>query len=338
MALTLMDKEDAPVDEIDDDLEVDVELDKEEEENPNVEDQLKQTASEEGIGDEEKTKKELSVEERYNQFMEQYPEARDIHGKKTAKRIDKKTWEAKEAERQRDEAIEYAKSVQSKLEELKKNRTNQDGAFISEHKARLETELERAEQEYANAHSLNDSASMAEATKKMAKLSNQLDVAVQTETRFKRVAEKPPEDDIPVYTPPQPTRAVDPKAEAWAEDNEWFGEDKEMTEGALAIHRTLVTQDGYLPNTNAYYKELDTRMRKNYPDSNYFRMGEDTAQTGKPELKKPTSGVTPVNSNSVSQTRPGRVHLTAAQVRVAKKLGVPLKDYAKSLEEYNKGK
>lgn len=336
MALTLMDEKDTSPDEVSEDG-MDIEV----EENPNIEDQLEGAASEGGITDKDKLKEEkpseLSIEEKYNKFMEENPEARDIHGKKIAKRIDKKTWEAKEAERQRDEAIEFAKRTQEELNKLKKNQTNQDGAFITEHKSRLETQLDTVKQELANAYNLNDSLGVAEATSKMARLTNQLDVALQTESRFKRARELEPEDEAPVYAPTvtTPKTNVDPKAEAWAEENEWFGEDKEMTEAALAIHRTLVTQEGYLPQTNAYYKELDNRIRKNYPDSEYFKSVETET---KPDLKKPTSFVAPVSDNGMPKNKPGRIHLTASQVRVAKKLGVPLADYAKSLAAYQKDK
>lgn len=348
MPLTLMDENDKSPNEVEDDEGLEVEV----EDNPNVEDQLAEASSDDGIGDKkappakesvkesaegEEKPVELTAEEKYNEFMEKNPDARDVHGKKTAKRIDKMTWAQKEAERQRDEAIEFAKRTHEELSKLKKNQTTQDGAFINEHKSRLEIQLDTTKQELSNAYNLNDSNGVAEATAKMARLSNQLDVATQTETRFKRAREEEPEDETPVYTPPtvQPQQEADPKAEAWAETNEWFGEDKEMTQAALSIHRTLVTQDGYLPQTDAYYRALDERIRKNYPDSEYFKTVE--VET-KPGLKTPDSVVAPVNSNATRATKPGRVHLTASQVRVAKKLGVPLQDYAKSLEAYNKDK
>jgi hypothetical protein len=336
-----MDENDKSATEVEDEdsVEVAVNIDAEDDvvidENPNVKDQLAGASSDSGIGD--KKTPTLTAEEKYNKFMEENPDARDIHGKKTSKRIDKITWETKEAERQRDEAIEFAKRTQEEITILKKNQTTQDGAFINEHKSRLETQFDTTKQELANAYNLSDSQGIAEATAKMARLSNQLDIAAQTETRFKRARDEAPEQEAPVYTPPvtQQRPPVDPKAEAWAETNEWFGEDKEMTEAALAIHRTLVTQEGYLPQTNAYYNALDERIRKNYPDSEYFKTVE--VGTG-PELKSPGSVVTSVNSNGTRASRPGRVHLTASQVRVAKKLGVPLQEYAKSLEAYNKSK
>lgn len=334
-----MDENEKESDEIDEaGLDVEVEI------NPNVEDQLAEASSESGIADvkevkktEEETAPVKTPEELFNEFMDKHPEAREVHGKKTAKRIDKMTWAQKEAERQRDEAIDFAKRTQEEITKLKKNQSTQDGAFINEHKSRLEIQLETIKQDLANAHAINDSSGVAEATAKMAKLTNQLDVATQTETRFRRAREEAPEIETPVYTAPLTTQQpqVDAKAEAWAEKNEWFGEDPEMTQSALAIHRTLVTQDGYLPQTDAYYKELDNRIRKNYPDNQNFK--QDTQETTKPGLINPNSLVAPVNSNATNY-KPGRVHLSASQVRVAKKLGVPLQEYAKSLEAYNKDK
>lgn len=346
MALTLMDEKDKlPADIKDDDEGLDIEV----EGNPNVDDQLEQAASDDGIGDEKAVKDdkekpavtpaELTAEEKYNRFMEENPDAREVHGKKTAKRIDKMTYAQKEAERQRDEAIDFAKRTHEEMTKLKKNQTTQDGAFITEHKSRLETQLDTAKRELANAYNLNDSEGVADATAKMARLSNQLDTATQTETRFKRAREEEPETAAPVHTPPtaRPTQRPQPdaKAEAWAEKNEWFGEDKELTESALSIHRSLVTQEGYLPQTDAYYHALDERMRKNYPEHEQFKTA---APVVKPGLKSPSSMVAPVNSNDTRGTKPGRVHLTSSQVRVAKRLGVPLKDYAKSLESYLKDK
>ena len=245
MPLTLMAGEDTPDDEIPEDgLEVELEV------NPNVEDQLEGAASEEGIAkdadakdkDEEETKPkaedEPSVQDKYDAFMKANPEAREIHGKKTVKRIDKMTYETKEAERQRHEAIAFAQRTQEEVTSLKKKQTTQDGAFINEHKARLEIQLERATQDYTNAHSLNDSTGMAEATQTMGRLTAQLDNATQTETRFKRAQEVPIETEVPVYTAPQPAARqpqnappasppADEKAEAWAKEHEWFGEDRE---------------------------------------------------------------------------------------------------------------
>ena len=338
MALTLMDENETPVDELGEEG-IEVEL------NPNVEEQLEASASNEGIGevaaDSEEVDKpeatEKTPEEIYNEFMEQHPEARDIHGKQAAKRIKKMTYETKEAERQRDAAIEFAQAAQTKLTTLEENQKTQDGAFINEHKSRLEIQLDTVKQDLANAHSLNDSQGVADATQKMARLTNQLDVASQTEARFKRIQDEPVEN-APVYQAPQAPRQPDAKAEAWAENNEWFGEDPEMTDVALTIHRKLVTQDGYLPQTDAYYRALDEQIRKNYPDSDYFKDEVAPVQNGKPDLKQPASVVAPASNNATRSNGKGRVHLTPSMVRVAKKLGVPLQEYAKSLEDYNKAK
>jgi len=313
--------------------------------NPNVEEQLEASASNEGIGepkvDSEEVDKpeatEKTAEEIYNEFMEQHPDAREIHGKQAAKRIKKMTYETKEAERQRDAAIEFAQAAQEKLTKLEQNQKTQDGAFINEHKSRLEIQLGTVKQELANAHSLNDSQGVADATQKMARLTNQLDIASQTEARYKRIQEEPVEE-APVYKAPVSPRQPDAKAEAWAESNEWFGEDSEMTNAALTIHRKLVTQDGYLPQTDAYYRALDEQIRKNYPDSDYFKDEVAPVQNGKPNLKQPASVVAPASNNATRSGNKGRVHLTPSMVRVAKKLGVPLQEYAKSLEDYNKAK
>jgi hypothetical protein len=296
--------------------------------NPNVEGQL-DTASDEGIAEEP----EETTQQKYDAFMTANPEARDIHGKKTEKRIAKMTWENKEAQRLSDEAIAFAQRSQDEITKLKSNQIEQDGAFITEHKGRIESQLAEANREYQQATNLSDSAGMADATQKMARLTNQLDTANNTEVRFNRAKEQPVEQ--PVYKAPQPAKKADvhPKAKAWADEHEWFGEDEELTKSALTIHKQLVTQDGYIPNTDAYYTQLNDRMKMNYPDNEYFKTDAET--TDKPTLKTPTAVVTG-GHQSVGRTKAPKISLTSSQVQLAKRLGVPLGDYAKSLADYKK--
>ena len=336
MALTAMDADNKPANEIEDDAEVEIELELSEDDktelelNPNVEDQLAGAASGEGIGDETVE----TTQQKYDKFMEANPDARDIHGKKTEKRIGKMTWEAKEAERLRDEAIAYAKRTQEENASLKKNQSDQDGAFITEHKGRIESQLSEAKREYQQATNLSDSEGMAEATQKMARLTNQLDNANSTEVRFNRAREAPVEQPVaeqPVA--PKAKQPVHPKAEAWANTNEWFGEDEELTKSALSIHRRLVTTDGYIPNTDAYYQQLDAGMKMNYPENDYFKTDEE--RSAKPDLVTPAAVVTG-GKVAAAKPKPGKIHLKASQIQLAKRLGVPLAEYAKSLAEYNK--
>jgi hypothetical protein len=303
--------------------EVDIEFD--EKENPNIVDQL-QAVPEEGE-QKESEQDERSAEEKLNEFLEAHPDVSDLRSKDIKGRIDKLTWQMKEAERQRDAATQYAQNVQKENLSLKSRQQHQDGVFINEHKARLEAQLATAKEQLKDAHEAGDTDLIADAQTLLSKTVAELSQAEQTETRFQRYVQSTPspEQDVQPYYPPQsqaPAPQVDPKAEAWAKRNEWFGEDEEMTQAALSIHETLVTQEGYIPTGNGYYAELDSRMRKNYP--NYF------SEKSKPELQG-NQMVTPPSSASSSRTPRGKrnVRLTPSQVAIAKKLGVPLEEYAK---------
>jgi hypothetical protein len=334
MALTEMDKTDAPLDE---NAEIEIELEASEEDevveivNPNIEGQL-ESASEEGVSD---TPVE-TAQEKYDKFMEANPEAREIHGKKTEKRIGKMTWELNEEKRLSKEAVEYAQRVQDENTKLQKTRTDQDGAFINEHKNRLNAELAEVTRDYQQSVHLNDAEGMAKGTASIARLSNQIETANQTETRFNRAREEAPEIEVPtapVAAAPQTPQArppVDPKAEAWATKNEWFGEDEELTKAALTVHKQLITQEHVVVNSEKYYNELDSRMASNFPSSKHFKSAE------KPTLETPSALVTPGGGGASPPRKPSKIKLTAAQVQLSKRLGVPLEEYAKSLAEYNK--
>ena len=315
----------------DTEIELEVSDDEDDEEtpvNPNVQDQLNESASDEGI------KKELTAEEKLWAFIDANPDTRDIHGKDATKRIKKLTYEAKERERQAEEAINYARKIQEENEALKKRQVDQDGVFLTEHQTRLERELQNAKREYKEAYSMGDADMMADANQKIAVFGNQLLQAEQTSERFKNSRQRTEQPVAQPYAPQQQqpqqrpqqrphTQTIDPKAEDWAGRNEWFGEDQELTEAALSIHRRLVTQEGYLPQSDAYYEELDTRIRRNFPSHRAF------VKAGKPTMENHNTVVAPV-ANTGQPSRQGRkVKLTASQVSVAKKLGVPLAEYAK---------
>ena len=310
-----------------------------EDENPNVAAQLKNTSTDAPDVTEE------TAQDKYDRFMKEVPDARDIHGKQTQKRIARLTYEAKEAARQQEEAIAYAQRIQAENEQLKKTTVNQDGAFITEHMARLKTQLDTATNAHRQAYNLNDADAIAEATQNIARLTNQLDTATQTESRFRRKQETAEEVVVEPYQPKPDATAdaapvhaqstIDPKAQDWADKNEWFGEDEELTKAALTIHRQLVTQDGYLPQSDQYYRELDARIERNYPEHAAFKK----TGTDAPSLVTPSTVVTPGGAQGATRrAKTNTVHLTSSQAHDDKRLGVPLKEYAKSLTEYNSRK
>jgi hypothetical protein len=339
MPLTPMEGTETPPELVEEDVEIELEATEEDEAeivNPNVEAQL-DSASEEGVSD----APEQTAQEKYDAFMKDNPDAREIHGKSTEKRIGKLTWEKNEAERLSTEAVEHAQRMTTENTKLQKNRTDQDGAFINEHKNRITSELTEATRDYQQSVNLNDAEGMAKGTAAIARLSQQLELANQTETRFNRAQEEAPE--VPV-TVPQPTAAppaapaprppVNPKAEAWATENEWFGEDEELTKAALTVHKQLITQEGVVVNSEKYYTELNERMASNFPSNEYFKKDNDEATS--PQLETPSALVTPGSGGGGGPRKAAKVKLTAAQVQLAKRLGVPLPEYAKSLAEYNK--
>lgn len=314
-----------------DEVEVDVSLD---DANPNVADTLQAADQAEDHGEEpdeiesEDEEDKRSPEEKLKAFLDANPDVSDLRSKDIKGRIDKLTWEAKEAQRQLDAATEFARGVQRENVELKSKQQHQDGVFINEHKARLEAQVSTAKKQLKEALEAGDPELIADAQTLIARTTAELTQAEQTETRFERFVRSKPEEKFVPYEPPAPEGGpapqpqVDPKAQAWAEKNAWFGEDEDMTQAALNIHQKLVMEEGYIPTGNGYYAELDARMRRNFPDK--FETPRATAMQGEQMVTAPSR--TASNRNPRGKRN---VRLTPSQVAIAKKLGVPLEEYAK---------
>ena len=310
-----------------DEKEIEILLDNDDDTNPNIVDQLEATPTEEEETPPEDTR---TPEEKLSAFLADNEDVSEFRDKDIKGRINKLTYEKNEATRREQAATDYARGVQTENAELKTKQQHQDGVFISEHKSRLEAQLDTAKNQYREAHESGDSGLIADANALIGRTSAELAQAEQTETRFSRFvkANPSPDTDVTPWQPPPepnapPAQAVpDLKAEAWAERNKWFGEDEEMTKAALSIHNVLISQEGYMPTANGYYAELDSRLRKNYPDN--FKTAE------KPELNG-QQVVTPGNNATAALTPRGqkRVRLSASQVAIAKKLGLTVEQYAK---------
>ena len=315
---------------------VDVEL-TDEDDNPNIADQLAATEDDDldtKAGDDEPPKDTRTPEQKMQDYLEGDADLKDYYSKEVNKRIGKMTYDVREAERQREAAIAYAQGVQTENVALKSKQQHQDGVFINEHKSRLETQLDAAKAQYAQAHEAGDPSLIADANALIARTSAELAQAEQTETRFTRFVKNnpaPTETVVPYQPPPDPrapapqTAQPDAKAQAWAEKNTWFGEDEEMTNGALNIHNTLINGEGYLATGNGYYAELDARLRKNFPDK-----FESAPVADAPGLSG-QQVVTPSSSTTVNAKPRGKknVRLSPSQVSIAKKLGLTLEQYAK---------
>ena len=240
-------------------------------------------------------------------------------------RIGKLTRKLREAERREQAALEYAKGVEKSRIELESKFKKTDSDYIKKFESTISSGLEAAQKELAAAIEAGDAKAQVEANKRIATLAFEnakLDAA--KEGREITQAEKPvnlsqgsvnqPAMDDPINP--------DPRAEAWASKNTWFGTDRAMTYTAFEIHKDLTEKEGYDPNSDEYYAEVDKRIRVDFPH-----------KFGNTEQKQSTAPVQTVASANRS-VKPGRkqVRLTSSQVAIAKKLGVPLEEYAKQLK------
>jgi len=249
------------------------------------------------------------------------------YSKGVQSRIAKLTRKMREAERREQAAIDYAKAVEEKRLALEKRFEKTDADYVKKFETSIQTGLEAAQKELAAAIESGDAQAQVEANKRIATLAFEnakLDQA-KAGREEKPQAENPvnlnqggqinqPAMDDPINP--------DPRAEAWAAKNSWFGSDRAMTYTAFEIHKDLTEKEGYDPNSNEYYAEVDKRIRVDFPH-----------KFGNTETKQPTAPVQTVASANRS-VKPGRkqVRLTSSQVAIAKKLGVPLEEYAKQLK------
>ena len=248
------------------------------------------------------------------------------YSKGVQSRIAKLTRKMREAERRERAALDYAKAVEEKRKtaETKFSKVNDD--YVKQFETRVKTGLESAQKELASAIENADAAGQIEANKKIAALS--IDEArlnalkeQQTITKEEPAPRLSDAEKLPESTP-KDLPAPDPRAEDWAGRNEWFGKDRAMTFTAFEIHKDLVEREGFDPQTDEYYAEVDKRIRLEFPHK------FDTKET---QTSKPTQNVASVKRSAVRQGRQ-TVRLTSSQVAIAKKLGVPLEEYAKQIK------
>tara|TARA_R100001224_G_scaffold95677_1_gene65310 strand:+ start:3508 stop:4419 length:912 start_codon:yes stop_codon:yes gene_type:complete len=255
----------------------------------------------------------------------------------TQKRIDRLTKRMREAERDKDEAIRYAQQVQNENNQFKQRIQNMDQSYVSEYSNRVETQISSAEADLARAVELGDSAQVVEAQKRLTQLAIENDRAQQAKVQQERYAQQQAAlQQQTAYQQQQPQQAAqpqqaykepDPKAQKWAERNDWFGSDEAMTFAAFGIHKKLVEDEGFDPTSDEYYSELDSRMIEEFPHK------LDPAQNDKRGSKRSAQNVASVSRSSGGRSRGKKVRLTPSQISIAKKLGVPLEEYAKYVKE-----
>ena len=240
------------------------------------------------------------------------------------KRIAKLTRKMREAERQREEAISYAQNVHTQNTEMERRLSKIDNSYVSEFENRVKTSMAAAQLALKNAIESQDVEAQVSAQKQIAALTmdearlNSIKVANEN---------KPKASEREVNITPQRTMAPqrsDPKAEDWASKNSWFGNDSAMTYTAFDIHKTLVEKEGYDPQSNEYYEEVDRRIRVEFP----HKFGK--MESNSTERAKPAQNVASAKRSS-STGRRKTVKLTQSQVAIAKRLGVPLEEYAKQV-------
>jgi len=273
---------------------------------------------------EENTEQETKTEESVKEETKKSDEELEDYSKGVQSRIAKLTRKMREAERREQAATEYAKAVEEKRQALEKRFEKTDADYVKKFETSISTGLEAAQKELAAAIESGDAAAQVEANKRIATLAFENAKLEQTKQgREEQQAEKPVLSEPPVRTqqmedPINP----DPRAEDWASRNSWFGRDRAMTYTAFEIHKDLTEKEGYDPNSDEYYAEVDKRIKIDFPH-----------KFGTTNNKQTAAPVQTVASASRS-VKPGRktVRLTSSQVAIAKKLGVPLEEYAKQLK------
>ena len=243
----------------------------------------------------------------------------------TQKRIDRLTKKMREAQRREEEAINYAKQVQDEATKLKERFSALDNNYVTEYSNRVSTQMEQTEKELARAMELGDTAAVVEANKKMIALSAENERANQArivQEKQKELAElQANSSQQQQAAPQQQIKRPDPKAQDWAARNEWFGQDEAKTFAAFGIHKKLVEDEGFDPTSDEYYTELDRRISDTFG-------GE-----AKSASKRPAQTVAGVSRTNSGRSSGKKVRLTPSQVAIAKKLGVPLEEYAKYVKE-----
>ena len=253
-------------------------------------------------------------------------EEMEDYGVKVKSRIDKLTKRLRESERREQAAIQYAQGVQSDSAQIRQRAAQVNSGYMAEFGDRVTSQIAEAKKEMKEAMDLGDTEKQVEAQTKLSRLAIEEERVASHKAQRERLSREmqargvdPRQPQMPRYQPPQqqPPPPPDPKAEEWAEKNEWFGEDEPMTLTSFSIHRKLM-EEGFDPKADSYYNEVDKRMRDTFPH--------------KFESSTPTQSVAAVNRGGPTR-RKGTVRLTPSQVAISKKLGVPLSEYAKYVKE-----
>ena len=252
----------------------------------------------------------------------------DDYSDKVKKRIDKLTARLRETERREQAALEYARSVQQKAQALEQQAAQSDNARLDEAKNRIETQTVALKQIIRKAREEGDYDTEIEAQERLTEIL--VEQRAMQEAASRRPVAEPVQRQVvqPASVPQQPQQPIyDPKAEAWAEENEWYGRDVAMTHAAQGIHRQLVLVEKFDPTSDEYYDELNSRLKEAFPT----KLQPSSTQTNR--TNRPVQTVAPAARSSGVNNARRTVKLSTSQVAIAKKLGVPLEEYAKYVKE-----
>jgi len=278
---------------------------------------VKEEVKEEPVKEEVREEKQEASDEKpveEKKELEEYSEG-------VQRRIAKLTKKWREAERQKEAALDYAKGVQHEHSQLKTKFSKLEPNYVKALENRVTSGIEAAKAKLATARDAGDINAEVDAQKSIAQLGIEevrLNALKDRQSQDKEKEVKTPSLTDTVGRPPPP----DPKAEAWAEQNAWFGKDNAMTYTAFDYHKKLTEDEGFDPNTDEYYAEIDKRMKLDFP----HKFGKTDSQ----ESTKLTQTVASAK-RSVNPSRK-TIRLTSSEVAIAKKLGVPLEEYAKQLK------
>ena len=248
----------------------------------------------------------------------------DDYSRKAQSRIKQLTSKYREEERQKQTAIQFAENVRKENEDLKQRLQNLDKGYQEEFDSRVTSQIDSAKRILKDAHESGDVDRLVEAQEALAQLTAEKQ-KIATVKKEVEVAEQAPQPQAqPQAQPQQKQPDPDPRAQAWAERNSWFGTDEVMTYAAFGLHRRLVEDEGFDPTSDEYYTEIDNRLLSEFPQ----KLGSKNGSNG--GTQKVASA-----ESSKSRNKGGRkkVRLSPSQIAIAKKLNVPLEEYAKYVRD-----
>ena len=282
---------------------------------------------------EEQSKVEVSTdtETATEEKKQETSDADDLsqYSESVKKRIAKLTKKFRDEEKERAAAVQFAESVKKQNDELKARLDKLDTTYVGEFDTRVQSQAVAAKEAYRKAYEAGDSDAMYEAQQAISKIAleearlNQLKADREEQIKKAEINGSTPPSATP--PPPPPPPKPDPKAEQWATKNEWFGQDQTMTYAAFGIHKQLIEDEGFDATTDEYYNELDNRIRTEFP----HKFQEATKKSSGPRVA--SAGATASKSSSPKGRR--TVKLTPSQIAIAKRLNVPLEEYAKYVKE-----